>query len=214
MSLSCKVSTYLTPRYLLFVVGFITLISTNANATLVNSDFSAGFSGWFADYSYYDISSNSDVDIFATTTFPSELYLLNGRGSVTLTTALYPTTDDEAWYVSLFQSFNVDALFAPSNQLLLSLAIVGTGDNFTAELVSNDLTKTLMLTGGGTFDITDWAGIDATLNFYVEDFDSVFGDSLTVSNLAITQVARDVPAPSTVALWAFAGILLLRKRLI
>lgn len=213
MSQSSRISTRLTSRHWLFVVGFITLLSTNANATLLNSDFSTGFSGWFGDYTYYDISEDNDIDILGTTTFPTELYQLNGGGSVTLMTALYPTGDDEAWFVSLFQSFDVDTLLAPGNQLLLSLAVVGAGDILGAQLVSDDLSKTLNLNGGGTFDITDWAGISATITFYVEDFDTFLGDSLTISNLAITQVTRDVPEPSMFALLALAGILALRRKL-
>lgn len=186
-------------------------ISGAASAGLINGDFSNGFNGWSADYSYDD---GVQVEFFVPVTnignFP--VNFSTSANSVTLTPEFDNLSDNFGLYLS--QVFQVAA-----NSSVLSL-------NFDFNLTDNsqdDVYVTLVdsnfdvvhdfMIDGLSVDISSFAGSSVSLEFGVEDVDVVYGDYLTVSNISISQQSLPVPEPSSFALFAFA-LLMLRSRLV
>lgn len=187
----------------------------NANATLLNSDFSSGFDNWLADVEYFDgtddIVVNGNIFASYTDNFSSSL------GSATLTTAVDSNTGTDAWAIAMYQDFVLDTIML-GNSLWLDLdvliSLTHLDDFAFAQLHDYISGNTIDLTSGGPFDVTAWAGNNVALEFGVADADYNLGDTLTVSNISFTEVAapNPVPAPPTLLLLGLGLILLKRTR--
>ncbi|MDU0356044.1 hypothetical protein RS130_21040 [Paraglaciecola aquimarina] len=191
-------------------------IGLNANATLLNSDFSSGFDNWQAAVTVYDgvddISSSGDLF----STYPDSYS--TAADSATLTTNL-DAAGGEVWEVVMFQDFQLDSILMGSS-LWLSLDILvdltDALDDFAFAYLKDDMDIILKdLTLGGSFDVTAYAGDNVSIEFGVLDGDLVLGDTLTVSNIDITEVfapITTVPAPATLFLFVASLIWLKRTR--
>jgi hypothetical protein len=87
-------------------------------------------------------------------------------------------------------------------------------DLFQLDLVDVVTGDIIDLVDLSTFDLTSFNGKTLALQLFIEDGDLVSGDFVSLSNIALREVANDIPAPSL----AFASLLILavvsRKRLI
>lgn len=193
------------------------MFSHIAGAGLINGDFSSGFTGWQGEVTEDD--GNGGTNTVSVNPLPGS-YTDNystATGSAVLTAA--STATDPVFGVALFQDFTIDTIAAGST-LELSLDIsasltdpngqVGFGDFITAQLESTGMT-TLDLSTGGVFDVTDWAGLAASITFYIEDGD-YDTDTLTIDNIAFTEKTAAVPAPATILLFTL-GLAAMRKKL-
>ncbi|WP_158971588.1 hypothetical protein [Paraglaciecola sp. L3A3] len=178
-------------------------LSGSASAGLINDDFSDGLNGWGGDVNYFDgvdeqqafdVNFSDYANAFST-----------DANSVTLST--FDATPDEQWGVYLFQEFVVAA-----DSWLLSLNVDYLADDAYATLVDDngDLLHDF-LTQGLSVDISAWLGNSVALEFGVEDFDYVYDDYLTVSDIAISQSTSPVPEPSALVLFSIALIALRQK---
>lgn len=160
-----------------------------AHATLLNMDFSAGFTNWSAEI----IDNSLGSALVDPTAYPDNFS--SSINSVSL------TTSNDYWSVVLFQ----DLMFSPTGAgLMLSLNVITatTADNDfyfvqLRDLATDDI---LDLSNGGTFDISLWTGINLSFEMGIQDVDSDPVDLLTINNITLSQV--DVPAPSSVVLFA------------
>ncbi|MBU3005263.1 hypothetical protein [Paraglaciecola arctica] len=179
------------------------LISSTVSANLINADFSINLNGWSGDVNYFDgIDEVSSYDVnFAD--FGSNFS--TGLNSVSLNTS--EDQGNEFWGIYLFQEFLVE-----QDSLLLSLELDFLADDAFATLVdeNGDLLHDFIIDGLAV-DISTWAGSFVALELGIEDFDYVYDDYLTVSNIAISQASTSVPTPSTLALFSIALIALRRK---
>jgi len=180
-----------------------------SSAALTNGDFSSGFNGWEGEVT--DLSFPTPVTT-AVSPLPgsfSNNYTTPVSGGALLTTT---TLDNDIWSVGLFQDFSIDSISAGSTlQLSLDIAFSlsdTVGDFILAELSNSS--STLDISAGGIFDITSWGGTNATLSFLVEDIDDI-SDSLSIANIAITEIPATVPEPTTVLLIS-AGLLAMRRK--
>ncbi|GGD51843.1 PEP-CTERM sorting domain-containing protein [Lacimicrobium alkaliphilum] len=184
-----------------------------ASADLMNSDFSDGFNGWQAEVTSYNLDTATDTtlsgDIFADF---SDNFSLSGDEVSLSTTA---SGNQEFWNIVLFQDFVVDSLDA-GQSLTLSLDISSqlTDELFDfsfAQLRNLQTNDVLDLSSGGSFDISTWAGVNASLEFGVQDGDFILGDSLSFSGLSIMQ-SSTIPEPATLLLFGLGALALTRKR--
>ena len=193
------------------------MFSHIAGAGILNGDFSSGFTGWQGEVTEDDGSGFGNI--VSVNPLPGS-YTDNyssASGSAVLTAASSST--DLVYGVSLFQDFTIDTIAAGST-LELSLDITasltdpdgnyGFGDFITAQLESTGMT-TLDLSAGGVFDVTDWAGLAASITFYIEDGDYAT-DTLTIDNIVFTEKTAAVPAPATILLFTL-GLAAMRKKL-
>lgn len=181
------------------------------NASLLNTDFSNGFTGWQAEISQYNLSTGTDSqstgELFAGYT---DNFLLSAN-QVTLTTST--TGVEDIWQVVMFQDFILSPASAGATWQLsvdISSSLSSVSDFAFAQLRNLDTNDILNLSSGGSFDISQWTGVHASLEFGVVDNDFILGDSLTISNLALRQ---QIPEPSSLLLLTL-GALALRRRLI
>lgn len=189
------------------------LYSGTVQANLINTDFSNGFDNWSAEVSSYDFSTNQNNiesgDLFASY---ADNFGINGD-QVTLST----TTDGiiDVYGVVLFQDVVFSAIGADSVLELSLNVLLSLTDNVDFGFVQlRDLSgnlATLDLLAGGTFDITDWIGVNAT--FEIGLFDNAFdlGDSLSISSLQVVERVNDVPAPAFMTLLGLMLLLLLQR---
>jgi hypothetical protein len=184
-----------------------------ASAGLMNNDFSDGFSGWQAEVTSYNLDTATDTtlsgDIFADF---SDNFSLSGDGVSLSTTA---SGSEEFWNIVMFQDFVVDTVDA-GQSLTLSLDISsqltdGAFDFSFAQLRNLQTNDVLDLSSGGSFDISTWAGVNASLEFGVQDGDFNLSDSLSFSGLSIMQ-SSTIPEPATLLLFGLGAWALTRKR--
>lgn len=179
--------------------------SSHASAGLINGDFSSGFTGWQGDV-------NDPSDPFGSTLMPAAPTTLtsNYQTALGITTL---TTTDEYWSVALFQDFHIDSIGAGSSlELSLDLSSnLSDGFDFVFAQLEGAL-GTIALTSGSVYDITAWADASASLVFGIIDGDFVVGDTLTISNISITEKTSAVPEPSSLILIG-AGLLTLRRKI-
>lgn len=194
------------------LLGSLLLCGTGlANAGLVNGDFSSGFTGWSGE-----VTSDGTGTLPADTpqvvdpaTFASNYSASGGAAQIQTADA-----SPDIYSVVLFQDFTIDPI-AVGSTLSLSLSITTSLtspiDDFAfAQL--EDLSGTLGpidLLAGGTFDVTAWAGSNATLSFGVSDADFLYPDIITVSTIVFAETVSpqgQVPAPG--ALWLVIAPLL------
>lgn len=191
------------------------LTSQYASAALMNSDFSSGFDHWQGEVVTYNYDTNSDnYDLGDITGSYADNYMITGN-SATLTTSF--DDENDYWSVVLFQDFTVDTITADSTLTLsldVEIELTSIFDDYAfVELLDLDDNLTAIdLTTGGSFDITAWSGVNASIQFGVMDGDFDVFDSLTVSNLTITETLAKVPEPSTVLIFLTGIALLIRKR--
>lgn len=190
-------------------------MNQHALAALMNNDFSHGFNDWQGEVVIYNYDENSDsIDVGDITGSYADNFSLVGN-SVTLTTSF--DDENDYWSVVLFQDFIVDTIAANST-LTLSLDVfvelTSIFDDYVfAELLDlDDNLAAIDLTAGGDFDITAWSGVNASIQFGVMDGDYDVFDSLTVSNLAITETLVEVPEPATAIIFLMGIAALMRKR--
>ncbi|WP_158967234.1 hypothetical protein [Paraglaciecola sp. L3A3] len=204
---------HLTKSFLLLISFFFGL---NANATLLNSDFSLGFDNWQAAVTVFDGTDDisSSGDLFATypdsyTTVPDSAIL----------TTNFDAVFNDVWEVVMFQDFQLDNILMGSS-LWLSLDVLtdltDPLSDFAFAYLKDDMNNILEdLTLGGSFDVTAYAGDDVSIEFGVLDGDLFLGDTLTVSNIKITEMLapiNPVPAPATLFLFVISLCLIKRSR--
>ncbi|GAB3036524.1 PEP-CTERM sorting domain-containing protein [Bowmanella dokdonensis] len=199
------------PAAVLLLAGLC--YSQFAAANIINQDFANAFDNWQGEVISYNAGSGTNStasgDIFAA--FSNNFSL--GGNQVTLATSA--TGMDEFWSVLLYQDFVLDPS-AGGAPLTLSLDVAdnltGDDDFFFAQLRNLDTNDVLDLSGGGSFDVSDWVGINASLEFGVQDGDFNLGDSLSISNIRLAEQVTEVPEPSSLLLLALGALLLLRRR--
>ncbi len=186
-----------------FVLGALSLVfSGSVFAGLMNADFSSGFDNWNGEL----VDTFGPLPVDPAT--EGDFYSIIPNGARLTTSDVNP----DVFVVSLFQDFTVDSI-ASGSTLELSLSVSAAADDAFAQLRDLDgILPTVDLLGGGTFDITAWAGANATLEFSVSDVFFDFPDELEVSNIAFTEIPRaDVPAPAPLALLAIACVVFARR---
>jgi|GEM_PF-2669756 len=176
----------------LLLIGAIS--SNTALAGFINADFMNSFDGWGGDVNYFN--GTDEIEAFDIDFADFTDNFVAGAGSVTLNTS--EDLPNEYWGVYLFQSFILDP-----NSLELSLSYIANADDVYVTLVDDngDLLHDF-ITNGLSVDVSAWAGSLVAFEFGVEDFDFVYDDSLTVSNINLTMAS--VPEPSTMLLFALA----------
>ena len=196
---------------------------SHASAGLMNADFSSGFDFWSGEIATFDFgappgSEDSGIGPAGTplNTAQPDNYLLPGPGAAKISTSSSGLVD--TYFVSLFQDFTVDPI-APGSTLELSLvvtAVLTDSLNGAVQLIDNGgLLPTIDLTGGGSFDITDWVGASAQLALFVSDDDFTLpavADMITIGDIVFTETAA-VPEPGALLLFSlgFAGLLCRRR---
>jgi hypothetical protein len=173
-----------------------------AHASLINTDFSAGFSNWTAEI----IDLNLGPQFIDPSLYPDNFTA--STNSVSLNTSTDGQND--IWSIVLFQ----DVIFSQMGSGALTLSLDVTTDLTSNDyyfvqlrnLISNDV---MDLSNGGSFDISAWIGVDATFEMGVQDLDFALPDYLVVSNINIS--STDIPEPASWLLFLL-GICGLRQR--
>jgi hypothetical protein len=187
----------------------------------MNADFSDGLNSWTGELTYFDDNTGDFVDLDSETTtdfFTDYANLFSVVGNkVTLNTFFDDIDGFDFFSLTLFQEFLVDVTSDTKLFLdfLFEFDVSNEGDDlFQLDLVDVATGDIIDLVNLSTFDLTSFNGKTLALQLFVEDGDLVSGDFVSLSNLALREVANDVPAPSL----AFASLLILavvsRKRLI
>lgn len=196
-----------------FVLGLLT--NQYASATLINSDFSSGFDNWQGEVVTYNYTDDNEIVSVGDIIDSFQVNFEASANSATIMTSF--DDDNDYWSVMLFQDFTVDNI-AEDSSLTLSLDVIfdltNMFDDYAfAELLDLDDNLTAIdLTSGGDFDITAWSGANASIQFGVVDGDFDVFESLTVSNLNITETPAEVPEPSTLFIFLAGLIALTRKQ--
>ncbi|WP_175623965.1 PEP-CTERM sorting domain-containing protein [Pseudocolwellia agarivorans] len=179
------------------VVGIA--LSGSASAGLINNNFQTELSGWSADYHYYDIANDTEHFFEPVTDFGNFTNnFVTGVNSVTLNTSTDGINDYFGFY--LFQKFVVD-----QSSFELSLDFDASADFATVTLIDdNDDVLHDFMTGGSSVDISSFANSTVSLQFGIEDFDFIYDDYLTISNISISEKSLSVPEPSTFAIFALS----------
>lgn len=173
--------------------------SAQSSANLDNSDFSAGLNGWGGDVTYFDIVNLVDVNDYNVNFADYGDNFASQPNQVTLTTSA--DANNEYWAIYLFQEFEVAA-----NSEALSLELSSFLDNSIDDAAfvnlvddNGNLIHDFMLDGLSA-DISALVGNTVSLELGVEDGSFTYGDTLTVSNIAISYTS--VPEPSSFAIFA------------
>ena len=190
------------------------LTGQSASAGLVNPDFSAGFVGWEGEVIIFDFGTGTDSTQSRGyhRRLPQQLRHQRQPGHPSQPP---PDGASDTWSVLLYQDFMFDPIAAGATlQLALSVATALTDSSLDFAFAQlRDLSgglATLDLSAGGVFDVTAWIGVNATLEFGVQDGDFVLPDSLTVSGITVTEQPGVVPLPSSLLLLGL-GLLVLRR---
>ena len=193
----------------LCLLGGVLISSSLAQASIINPDFSAGFTNWQAEVSRYNPDSGAySTDSGSLAALYPDSFMLNA-GVLTLQTAI--TADqDEVWSLVLFQEFELAPLAAGETlQLSLQLDAMltdgGSDDFYFVQLRDLDSNDIIDLSGGGSFDISAFAARNLSLEFGLQDMDFVLGDRLQISALSLNRAAA---VPSAGSLSLFAPLLL------
>jgi hypothetical protein len=205
-------------KFRLFSITYLILglmTSQYAQANVINSDFGSAFDDWQGEVITYNYGIPGDTessgDIFGS--FADNFDTLANSATVMTTS----DEENDYWSVVLFQDFTVNTVTAGS-RLTLSLDVSfnltnSLYDNVFAQLLDlDDNLSAIDLTSGGDFDITAWHGANVTIQFGVVDGDYDLFDSLTVSNLSITETFAEVPEPATMFIFLVGVVALIRKR--
>jgi hypothetical protein len=201
-------------------VSLITL-STFSSASLMNADFSDGLNSWTGELTYFDDNTGDFVDLDSETTTDffndyGNLFSVVGN-KVTLKTFFDDIDGFDFYSLTLFQEFVVDV--TSDTKLFLDFLFEFDVSDQDEDLFQLDLVDVVTgdiidLVDLSTFDLTSFNGKTLALQLFIEDGDLVSGDFVSLSNIALREVANDIPAPSL----AFASLLILavvsRKRLI
>ena len=200
-------------RFLPLICGSILLFSNTSQASIINMDFASGFDSWQGEI-IDETNTYSEVDPVL---YP-ERFELSGD-AVTLSTGF--SGNSEIWSVLLFQEFTFGPLTLGNDTLYLSFELLKNltdpdplaGDFYFVYLRDLDTNDIMDLSSGGTFDVTNWIGINASFEFGVQDFDFTHPDSITLSNLNVRQNGSniDVPAPASVVWYVVLCLFLIRK---
>lgn len=179
------------------------MVSTFSSAGLINGSFIDGLDGWSGDVNYFaiiDDAEKSEFDVIFSDFADNYQIEMNG---VSLNTSANSLAEN--WGVYLFQSFTVG-----NDASALSLAFESAADDAYVTLVDidGDLLHDFML-DGLSVDLTGLVGTVVALEFGVEDFDFVYDDFLTVSNIAVTSVSE----PSALAIFLF-GLFVMRHKFV
>lgn len=197
-------------KRLLVLLVFFTF-GSQVQASLINGDFSSGFSSWQGEVTDIFYTTDSDID-----PLPSS-YVNNfdvSSGAAVLTTS---TLIDDIFSVFLYQSFVVDTV-AANEQLILSydisasLSDVGFGDTAFAQLnYGTSFLQTIDLLSTSSVDISFLSGQTVELLFGVEDFDDV-DDQLVVDNIAVSVNPVSVPGVLLLLLAGMSGLVVANKK--
>lgn len=184
--------------------GLCLLFSGMAPAALMNADFSAGFDSWGGELVDSGGALLVDPDDVA---YNPAFYstILNGARIMT------SGANTNVFTVALFQDFVVDSIaFGSTLELSLSLNVAA-DDAFAQLRDQNDVLPALDLLGGGTFDVTAWAGANAALEFGVSDVFFDFPDELEITDIMFTEIPGAAPVPPPLSLLAIGFVVLARK---
>lgn len=185
-------------------------IATSTHAGIINADFSQGADGlddWLGDIVIDDGVSCCTFDSGDITDLYPGLFSSNGSGAATIQTGAVPA--GEAFIVTLFQEFVLDPI-ALGSSLFVSVNLADAADDFTALLFNLDTGEDRSLTNGVASDITSWVGATVSLEFTVEDFDGLLGDSLTISNILFEE-RLSVPEPPLIFVVLIIALILIRN---
>lgn len=174
-------------------------VSANVSAGLINADFSDGLNGWEAEYHYYNYNSDEEFYFEPIVDFSNfTANISTETNKVTLNTSF--DDDNDYFGVYLFQDFLVDA-----NSFQLSLMHDISADYANIVLVDEnaDLLHDF-INDGLTFDISGFSGSLVSLQFGIEDEDFVLEDTLSISNISISQLSTPVPEPTSFAIFSLA----------
>ncbi len=191
------------------------IIWSAPSVALQNGDFSSGFDNWTGEVSDVDTFSITPVDPLPGVY--SNNYQVLGGGLAQLMTTSTNNPPNNIWSVAIFQDFLIPDLSVLGNSLELNLSVSWSLSNLgldfaSAQLVDQaDPLSTLNLVGGGVFDITGWAGKNASLQFVVQDGDDQ-DDWLQVGNISITEKTAAIPEPATWLL-IVTGYFALRRKI-
>lgn len=180
-------------------------VGNKASATLINSSFDNTFNGWQGQVDIFDGTDTLFfVDVNSFSEF-SNSFSVNAN-TLTLTTALEGM--DEVFGVYLFQSFTV----GPSSQSL-SLTFNAAADFFQVALFDSNLNLVHDFnTDGMVADLSMRRGQSLSLEFAVSDEDFVLNDTLTVSNILLSNTPTSVPEPFIFSLLLLALTTLVIRR--
>jgi len=203
-------------RYSAFILSTGIMWSSQSLALpLTNGNFASGFAGWSGEV----IIDPATTPTPATLTTPN--YTLNTGGALLTTSFL----TDGIYNVRLFQDFNIPTLTSPLNTLALNLSVgwtlsnpTGRNSDFASALLEDTGSPLLLdLTGGGTFDITSWAGKSVSLSFLVQD-NAGIADTLQVGGIGITETVvnnnNTVPEPTGLMIFGISLLALRKKYLV
>ncbi|BCX89108.1 hypothetical protein MIN45_P1478 [Methylomarinovum tepidoasis] len=202
-------------HHLALMVGL--MWGSAASATLVNGDFSSGFTGWSGQEDYITDFDAADMDA---STSPDPFTIVNEAGFTNA--AKLSTHYDQTgtgWALSLYQQFTMPTLSASGSTLWLdfdysvSLDDVAGGDNWYAQLTDKSgsgLPPLDLDVSPGPFDVTAFAGKAVEILFALENI-AGGDDTLLIDNVTITERLAAVPEPSILGLLGL-GMLLLRRK--
>lgn len=211
---STHVMTALGKRVATGVLLLSALVAPMAQADFINTDFSAGFSGWEAEVTEYnyDTLSESSVsgDIFGD--YPDN-FDISGT-AVTLSTSSDQSAD--YWNIAMFQNAQLSPLMM-GQTLWLSLSVSSfltdpLSDFFYVQLRDLSSDDIFDLSSGGTFNLSAWAGRAVSFEFGIIDNDFLPEDSLSVSDIRFQVEANSVSEPSALFLAGLGGLFLSWRR--
>jgi hypothetical protein len=175
------------------------LHSNKASATIINSTFENGFTGWQGQVDIFDgVSEAFFVDVDNIADFPNS-FKRNTNG-VTLTTAIEDI--NEVFGVYLFQPFT-----ASSTAESLSLSFNASADFFQVALFDASLNLLHDFNLHGLIaDLTRYRNQVLFLEFAVGDEDFILGDTLSVSDIQIKSTSVSEPTTLFISLLALMAM--------